>query len=174
MESAVLESEPAVLMPNWELAKVLYAQGIEHAEVADKAGVSLTALRKRITRGKWTLLRADTSDATKQLESKPAGSEAVITASTKVREGIAARLESHVAALAGLSQPKTLKAVERENDALAQLIQNAKIIFQWADTGSTTTFNTFNFSARTVGTIEPIDIKSELVEPKQVTPPPEQ
>jgi hypothetical protein len=146
--------------PDYELAKSLYANGLSLAECAKKICVKLDTLYKYANRHQWKEVKAALSERVGKAASKELG-----TASEQVRTALADHLQQSVAVLSKSKPPASYKAIKEQQSALAPLVQNAKTVFGWGESGTT---NTYNFALiDSTKTVEPV--QSQVIEAETVT-----
>lgn len=152
MSEEVTQVETAP-MPNWDLAKVLYSQGVAYVDIIAATGVSLQALRKRITRQNWSTLRHGLSKAlsSKITITRTRPIDTILTgASNSIRERLARHLDKSSAVLDHLKPPKSYKSLQAQQKAIAPLVDNCAKVLPWAQSSESIVSMSFLESASEV------------------------
>lgn len=140
-----------------ELVKALYLRGTSHREISAVTGLGIKAIQKRINRGKWRKLK---DDATKAVTERKLSVE---ECGDLAKQGMAVEMVGTVENLQKIKHSNDLAKTKVRAEILNTLAAGGEKVFGWNSPGSgpNTTFNTFNFTAKTVGPINPpIDVPS--------------
>jgi hypothetical protein len=126
------------VQPDWELAKVLVAQGVPTREIVERCALpSLDALHKRITRGQWARLRTESAKAVSVHVSvskqDSQGSAEVSEIGEEVRGRLARELKRTTDGLDHLPAPRTPTARKDRAALVAAILGPAKTLFGWGE-----------------------------------------
>lgn len=118
---------------NWDLARVLYAQGLPTQQIALQCNVSLVALRKRITRGGWAAVRSQANGIARPTAVPVAPADDIVSQSAEARRLCALESLRGLRALGKIPLNQTLPAAKRHSSVLRELACAAGSTFGWDD-----------------------------------------
>jgi len=126
----------ALVNVDWDLAQVLFAQGVRYSEIAPRAGVTPATLRQHAHRHQWRKLRDEANTPQSIVASnatKPATTP-LAERSRGIRERLAEELERQIQVLSECP-PTSLKELASGNQgrtALAKMLtEAAEKLFAW-------------------------------------------
>lgn len=149
--------------PQWDLAKVLYSQGVNLKLIAEQCAMSLNALRKRITRQNWVSLR-DGLRRNVAIELTKSEAKPLAETGECVRQKLSDELLRVTEALPKLPPAKSVKAITERGEMLKKVADPAKIVFGWQDGGSS---NQVNIAVLQGNIVEP-DKPSQPIDVQEV------
>jgi hypothetical protein len=121
---------PKPIIADWNLATVLYTQGVPYAEIAQRIGVTEAALRQRSHRHKWRQLRTTALQTVSQSVTAR-DTRTLVQRSRVVREALGADLDASVAALQQVPVTPDLKHLDQRVEVAAKVAGAAAKVFDW-------------------------------------------
>lgn len=133
------------LEPTRENAQALYLQGFLAGQISSKIGVKTTTINTWIHRYGWNDLKAKVATHLEKSVTTPLVSNAVASASARVREAFSGTLVD-LADKVAASKPKSLKQAIALQEALEPAYRNSERAFAWSQSTSTTAFSALTLS----------------------------
>lgn len=123
----------AEVTDQWEAIERQYVLGATIQSLAEQFKVQAGTIVKRAQRKGWTSLRMALSNKVRE-----AKSEKLVEASKEVREALSEELSASVRQLRATERKSGLKPLTERLNATTQITNNAKTVFGWTDTNTTT------------------------------------
>jgi hypothetical protein len=122
---------PKPLNADWNLAQVLYSQGVRYEDIAERIGVTEAALRQRAHRHGWRALRTEALQAVSQAVTNHDG-QTLAEHSRAIRHTLASEIGGTAEALRLTPlKAESLEHLEQRAGVAQKLTSAAEKIFRW-------------------------------------------
>lgn len=163
------------LPPQWELAKILYSQGVPNQVIALQCHITTDALRKRILRNNWRDFRDGLKQSVAITINPPKVkqfAQTIVEAGEIVRQRASGALLTASEGLDALKPTKSLKSRRELAETVKAITDPAKTVFGWEDKAAGTAINLVLLQQAEAVQSEPgsppIDIPSQVAQIQDV------
>jgi transposase-like protein len=120
------------LNADWNLAQLLYSQGVAYAEIAQRLGVTQAALRQRAHRYGWRGLKTEAMQIVSQTVTRHTG-KTLVQRSNEVRSSLGEDLSETVGALRQTPIKPGLDHLGERAEVAGKLAGTASRVFGWEE-----------------------------------------
>lgn len=121
---------PKALTADWNLAQVLYAQGVNYKAIAEKVSVTEAALRQRAHRYRWRTLKTAALETVSRAVTNHNG-KTLTQRSNEVRSALAEEVGESVDALRQTPIKPKLAHLNERAEVSGKLAASANRLFGW-------------------------------------------
>ncbi len=121
---------PKALNADWNLAQVLYAQGVNYKAIAEKVGVTEAALRQRAHRYRWPMLKTAALETVSRAVTNHSG-KTLAQRSNEVRSALAEEVGESMDALRQTPIIPKLPHLNERAEVSGKLATTAGKVFGW-------------------------------------------